>query len=177
MTPPPRRIWTVGHSNRALDDFLDLLGSEGIEQVADVRRFPGSRRQPHFSEGPLRKALAARGLGYAHFPALGGRRGKPAEGSPNTGWRVASFGAYADYMATAEFSEGLERLEAFAAGRPTAMMCSEAVPWRCHRRLVADALLVRGWEVLDLMAPGRAEPHALTAFARVCDGALTYPAE
>lgn len=177
MTPPDRRrIWTVGHSNRTLDEFLDLLAGEGVEGIADVRRFPGSRRQPHFGGAALREALGERGMGYEHFPALGGRRGTPAEGSPNTGWRVASFGAYADHMATETFDEGLERLEASATERRTAVMCSEAVPWRCHRRLVADALLVRGWEVLDILAPGRVAPHALTDFARVCDGTLTYPA-
>ena len=175
--PPAKRIWTVGHSNREPEAFLDLLAGAGIEQIADVRRFPGSRRQPHFAGDALAEALAGRGIGYAHLPALGGRRGSPDEGSPNTGWRVASFAAYADYMATEAFREGLERLEEIAARRRTAMMCSEAVPWRCHRRLVADALVVRGWEVLDVMAPGRTAPHALTGFARLCDGALTYPAE
>ncbi|MDT0631570.1 DUF488 domain-containing protein [Rubrivirga sp. S365] len=172
-----QRIWTVGHSNRDLEDFLDLLEGAGIERIADVRRFPGSRRQPHFGGDALREALDGRGIAYVHVPALGGRRGKPTEGSPNTGWRVASFGAYADYMAEDAFEKGLAELEAAALERRTAMMCSEAVPWRCHRRLVADALLVRGWEVLDVMAPGRVSPHALTSFARVCDGALTYPPE
>lgn len=178
QTPPPgKRIWTVGHSNRDLDDFLDLLAGAGVEQIADVRRFPGSRRQPHFGGDALRALLAERGVGYVHVPDLGGRRGTPAPDSPNTGWRVASFGAYADHMATEAFEEGMAQLEAAALERRTAMMCSEAVPWRCHRRLVADALLVRGWEVLDIMAPGRVTPHALTDFARVCDGALTYPQE
>lgn len=174
---PPRQIWTVGHSNRAPDAFLDLLEGTGIEQIADARRFPGSRRQPHFGADALRASLAGRGIGYVHLPALGGRRGTPAEDSPNTGWRVASFAAYADYMATEAFREGLERLEEIAAERRTAMMCSEAVPWRCHRRLIADALLVRGWEGLDVIGPGRVQPHALTDFACVLDGALTYPAE
>ncbi|MEP0546920.1 MAG: DUF488 domain-containing protein [Rhodothermales bacterium] len=175
--PRPKQIWTVGHSNREPEDFLHLLVGAGVEQIADVRRFPGSRRQPHFGEDALRASLAGRTIAYAHFPALGGRRGTPAEDSPNTGWRVASFGAYADYMATEAFREGLERLEGFATERRTAMMCSEAVPWRCHRRLVADALLVRGWEALDIIAPGRAQPHTLTDFACVHDGALTYPDE
>ncbi len=178
MTPPPtKRIWTVGHSNREPEDFLDLLVGAGIVQIADVRRFPGSRRQPHFGADALQASLAERGIAYAHLPALGGRRGTPAEGSPNTGWRVASFAAYADYMATEAFREGVERVEALAAERRTAMMCSEAVPWRCHRRLIADTLLVRGWKVLDVIGPGRVDPHALTDFACVRDGALIYPAE
>jgi uncharacterized protein (DUF488 family) len=175
VPPSDKRIWTVGHSNREPEAFLDLLEEAGIEQLADIRRFPGSRRQPHFSGDALRDALGARGIAYEHLPDLGGRRGTPAPDSPNTGWRVASFGAYADHMATGAFERGLARLEAIAAERRTAMMCSEAVPWRCHRRLVADALVVRGWEVLDVMAPGRATPHALTDFACVHDGALTYP--
>ena len=175
-TPRSKRIWTVGHSNRTWVDFLDLLAGAGIEQIADVRRFPGSRRWPHFGAESLREALPEAGIAYVHLPRLGGRRGTPAEDSPNTAWRVASFAAYADYMASEAFVQGLEALEALAAERRTAMMCSEAVPWRCHRRLIADALLVRGWEVLDVMAKGRVEPRALTAFACVRDGALTYPA-
>lgn len=170
------QIWTVGHSNREPEAFLDLLAGAGIQQIADVRRFPGSRRQPHFAADALREALAGRGIGYAHFPGLGGRRGTPASDSPNTGWRVASFAAYADYMATPDFALGLAALEAAARERRTAMMCSEAVPWRCHRRLIADALVVRGWEVLDLITPGRVEPHALTGFACVSETQITYPA-
>src|SRR5690606_30006968 len=116
------------------------------------------------------------GIGYEQLPALGGRRGRPAVNSPNTAWRVASFAAYADYMATNAFREGLSELEALARECRTAMMCSEAVPWRCHRRLVADALVVREWIVVDLLSSGRAERHVVTAFARVSDGELTYPA-
>jgi uncharacterized protein (DUF488 family) len=169
------RIWTVGHSNRSEADFLALLAAARIEQIADVRRFPGSRRLPHFSADALRTSLAGRDIAYIHLPALGGRRGKPAEDSPNTAWRVVSFAAYADYMATEEFERGLETLERLAAEHSTAMMCSEAVPWRCHRRLIADALLVRGWEVMDILSARRVEPRALTDFARVESGVLTYP--
>lgn len=172
---PAPRVWTVGHSNRPLEDFLMLLEQARIEQVADVRRFPGSRRWPHFSGDALRTSLAERGVGYVHLAELGGRRGTPAEGSPNTGWRVPSFAAYADYMATEPFERGRRALERLATEHRTAMMCSEAVPWRCHRRLIADALLVRGWEVLDILGKGRTEPRALTEFARVRDGELTYP--
>ena len=175
MVDAVKRIWTVGHSNRPEAEFLALLAHAEIEQIADVRRFPGSRRWPHFSAEALRASLAEQGIAYVHLPALGGRRGTPAEGSPNTGWRVASFGAYADYMASEPFGQGLEILERLASERRTAMMCSEAVPWRCHRRLIADALLVRGWEVLDILSKGRVEPRSLTEFACVRDGVLTYP--
>lgn len=173
----PRTIWTVGHSNREAEDFIELLKSADIEQVADVRRFAASRRLPHFGHDALAALLASEGVGYAHLPALGGRRGKPAEDSPNRAWRVASFAAYADYMATDDFAEGLQALEALAADRPTAIMCSEAVPWRCHRRLVADALIVRGWEVFDVMRRGHVERRSLTDFARLRDGVLTYPSD
>lgn len=170
------RIWTVGHSNRELAAFLRLLAEAGIAQLADVRRFPGSRRQPHFGKDALQRSLAERNIDYLHLGALGGRRGKPAAASPNRGWRVASFAAYADYMATEDFVRALQRLEAFATSARTAIMCSEAVPWRCHRRLIADALLVRGWEILDIIGPGRVACHTLTDFARVCEGTITYPA-
>ena len=172
-----RRIWTVGHSNRYLDDFIALLTGLGIEQVADVRRFPGSRRWPHFSADALRQHLDGHGIRYFHLPALGGRRGRPADDSPNTGWRVASFAAYADYMATEAFREGLADLECLAAERHTAIMCSEAVPWRCHRRLIADALLLRGWTVLDILSDTRIDPHEMTPFACAHDETITYPPE
>jgi len=171
-------IWTVGHSNRSLQVFLDLLAAHGVEQVADVRRFPGSRRLPHFGGQALEQALAARGIGYRHWPALGGRRGRPAPDSPNDGWRVAQFAAYADYMQTAAFRQGLEQLTDAATAYRTAIMCAEAVPWRCHRRLVADALLVAGWQVYDIMGEQPARAHALTPFARCrADGSLVYPAD
>lgn len=168
-------VWTVGHSNRTWQAFLALLVSAGIEQIVDVRRFAGSRRWPHFSGEALAANLQGEGIGYLHAPLLGGRRGTPAAESPNTGWRVKSFAAYADYMKTAEFREGLGELERVARERRTAMMCSEAVPWRCHRRLIADALIVRGWEVLDIMTEKRVERRTLTAFAEVRDGELEYP--
>ena len=170
-----REVWTIGHSNRGLDDFLTVLRSHGIGLLADVRRFPGSRRLPHFGAGALEAPLGAAGIGYRHFPGLGGRRRHRLENSPNNGWRVESFRAYADYMQSQEFAESLAELESQAATRRTAIMCSEAVPWRCHRRLVADALLVRGWSPLDIFGEGRAEPHRLTDFARVSGVTLTYP--
>ena len=175
MKAEAKYIWTIGHSSRELGEFVDLLREREIELLADVRRFPGSRRHPHFNEDALRAALADYAIYYRHFPALGGRRGKPTADSPNTGWRVDSFAAYADYMATAAFREALEQLEDEAAERRSAVMCAEAVPWRCHRRLIADALIVRGWEVIDIMGPGKAAPGRLTEFARLEDGTLIYP--
>jgi uncharacterized protein (DUF488 family) len=170
-------IWTIGHSNREIGAFLELLAAAGIEAVADVRRFPGSRLHPQFGSAALARELSAAGIAYQHFPALGGRRGKPAPDSPNTAWQVEAFGAYADYMAQPEFAAGLAALIELAESQRTAMMCSEAVPWRCHRRLIADALIVRGWAVLDIMGPNQIKPHPLTPFARVRGWQLTYPAE
>lgn len=169
-------IWTIGHSNRSQEELLALLDSASIEQVVDIRRFPGSRRQPQFARDALADAFAQRGILYRHLPELGGRRGKPASDSPNTGWRVAQFAAYADHMQSEEFDRGLEALMLIAATRRSAMMCSEAVPWRCHRRLVADALTVRGWKVCDIMAINKVTLHTLTDFASVRGGLLTYPA-
>jgi uncharacterized protein (DUF488 family) len=170
-------IWTIGHSNRSLDDFIGLLSGEQIELLADIRRFPASRAHPHFNEGALAESLAEHNVGYRHFAGLGGRRNTRLADSPNTAWRVDSFNRYADYMTTGEFGESLDELTGAAASRRTAIMCSEAVPWRCHRRLVADALILRGWEVRDILAKGPAKPHPMTPFARVSDGRLTYPAE
>lgn len=172
-----RAIWTIGHSNQGIDHFLDLLRGPSITMVADVRRFPGSRRHPQFGAEALRESLAVEGIGYRHFANLGGRRGKPVPGSPNTGWRVASFAAYADYMATEEFHEALADLTATAQDQRVAIMCSEALPWRCHRRLIADALVLEGWTVLDILGSGPPKEHALTPFARVAGGHLIYPPE
>jgi uncharacterized protein (DUF488 family) len=171
-----REIWTVGHSNRDLGTFVGLLAGAGIGGVADVRRFPGSRLHPHFGAEALRESLAAAGIGYEHVAAMGGRRGRRAAGSPNDGWRVEAFNAFADHMATPEFVEALDALIRRAESSRTAILCSEALPWRCHRRLIADALVVRGWDVRDIIGPGKVEPHALTPFARVAGDRLTYPA-
>jgi uncharacterized protein (DUF488 family) len=168
-------IWTIGHSNRPIKEFLDLLAGEQVELVADIRRFPASRAHPHFNADRLAAALKESGIGYQHFVALGGRRNTRLADSPNTAWRVDSFNRYADYMTTEEFSSALDELMA-AAQRRTALMCSEAVPWRCHRRLVADALIVRGWEIRDIIGKGPAKPHAVTPFAQIANGQLTYPA-
>src|SRR4051812_36566143 len=163
---PPRVVYTVGHSTRTLDELVEMLRAHGVAGIADVRRFAGSRRLPQFNAENLAVALPEHGLSYLPCPLLGGRR-KPNADSVNTGWRNASFRAYADYMQTPEFLDGLEQLTGAAEKSPTAMMCAEAVPWRCHRSLIADALLVRGWTVLDVMNPTKASPHKLTPFAKV----------
>jgi uncharacterized protein (DUF488 family) len=169
-------LWTIGHSNRSIDEFLKLLENQEIQAIADVRRFPGSRRHPHFGADLLREELSKAGIEYHHFAGLGGRRGKPAPDSPNTGWRVASFNAYADYMSGAPFLTDLDALISLARECRVCLMCSEALPWRCHRRLIADALIVRGWRVLDIMGSGQPREHALTSFVRVVGDRLIYPA-
>ena len=169
-------IWTVGHSTRAIEAFLELLGAGGIELLADVRRFPGSRRYPQFNQEALANSLAEAGTDYRHFVALGGRRSKRLPESPNTAWRVEQFNAYADHMRSAEFLTALEDLMAAAQKQPTAIMCSEAMPHKCHRRIVSDALVARGWQVRHLLAPRRIEDHVLTPFARVAGTDVTYPA-
>lgn len=172
-----RTIWTIGHSSRPLDDFLQLLSGEQIELLADIRRYPASRAHPHFNSDALSAALAEQKMRYQHFADLGGRRNTRLADSPNTGWRVDSFNRYADYMTTAPFREGLAALTEQAERLRTAIMCSEAVPWRCHRRLVADALIVGGWQVRDIIGKAPAKPHSLTPFARVEADRITYPAE
>ena len=173
---PERRAFTVGHSTHAIDAFVGLLRDAGVEAVADVRRFPGSRRHPQFGRDALAAELRAAGIAYAHLHALGGRRSVRA-GSPNGGWQEAAFQGYADHMGSAEFADGLRALEALAAERPSAVMCAEALWWQCHRRLVADALVARGWAVEHIGPEGGRTPHELTAFAVAGEGgALTYPA-
>jgi uncharacterized protein (DUF488 family) len=170
-------IWTIGHSTRSIDDFLEILAAGQIELLADVRRFPGSRRHPHFGQEALAASLAEAGIAYRHFVDLGGRRNQRLPDSPNSAWRVKSFNAYADYMQSPEFLAALEELMATAQQQPTAIMCSEALPQRCHRRLISDALVARGWSVRHLLSPKRIEDHALTPFARLDGTAVTYPAE
>ena len=152
---------TVGHSTHSIERFLALLEGAGAETVADVRRFPGSRRHPQFGADALRASLATTGIGYEHFgEELGGRRRsqrRPASPSP---WRNASFAAYAEHTETEEFARGLARLEALGRERRVAIMCAEAQWWRCHRRLIADALLARGWDIVHVGSDGRREPHA-----------------
>lgn len=172
-----REIWTIGHSNHELSDFVAMLTAQRIELLADVRRFPGSRRLPHFNGPALATALGEMGIEYVHLPRLGGRRTKRTPDSPNTAWRVEAFNAYADYMDSDEFAAGLDELVPAADHKATAVMCSEALPWRCHRRLIADALIVRGWTVHDIFSRSQVKPHSLTEFARIQSGRLTYPGQ
>ena len=168
------RIYTLGHSTRSIEEFLDLLQAFGILHVADIRSLAGSRRVPQFNQETLAPVLEAHGIHYTHLKDLGGLRSTRKD-SPNTGWRNRSFRGYADYMQTEGFLRGLEALETLAQREPTAMMCAEAVPWRCHRSLLGDALLIRGWEVLDLFSPTKAQAHQLCSFAHVDGLRITYP--
>lgn len=170
-------IWTVGHSNRPLAELIDLLTGQSISVLADVRRFPGSKRQPQFAKDNLKSSLRAAGIDYRHFEALGGRRSRSREDSLNTAWRSESFHAYADHMQTGEFQAALVELMALGASSPTAILCAEAVPWRCHRQLIADALVAHGWEVRHILGVKRTQPHRLTEFARIVQGQVTYPGQ
>lgn len=168
------RIYTVGHSNRTLEEFLSVLKENDIRQVADVRVIPRSRRFPYFCDDNLERSLAEAGIGWRHFEALGGMR-KPRKDSPNQGWESEAFRGYADYMATHHFDKALRELLDCAGRAPTAVMCAEARPSRCHRRLIADALRVRGIDVEHIGAGGEDGPHEMTSFADVVDGELVYP--
>jgi uncharacterized protein (DUF488 family) len=167
-------IYTIGHSVHTAEAFVELLGAHGIRQVADIRTVPASRRHPHFSKTALDAFLARHGIAYRHFPALGGLR-KPRPDSVNTGWRHDSFRGYADHMQTAEFREEVCRLEDFARTAPTTVMCAEAVWWQCHRRLLGDALLVRGVSVRHILSRADPKPHQLSEFAREQQGEVIYP--
>jgi uncharacterized protein (DUF488 family) len=173
--PPPLTLYTVGHSNRPLDEFLALVEAHGVRGIADVRTFPSSRRWPHFNQAALSTALQARDIEYQWLPALGGRRHREPRGdSPHTAWTVAGFRNYADHMDTEEFAQGLEQLLTAARQRRTAFMCAEALYWRCHRRLIADQLIVLGHRVLHIQTADRAAEHRLPDFARVVEGRLIY---
>lgn len=167
-------LFTVGHSNRTLEDFVALLFGAGIGHIADVRRFPMSRRHPHFSAPFFARSLAQCGIGYTHLEQLGGRR-RARPDTRNLAWRNMSFRGYADHLQTAEFEEGLRELSALLRSGPVALMCSEAVPWRCHRYLVSDALLARGAEVLHVVGPGKPRKHSLPSFAVRRGTTVTYP--
>jgi len=167
-------IYTVGHSTRGFDEFVELVKSQGVRAIADVRQIPKSRRYPHFADTNLSIELPRHDLAYLPFKSLGGRR-RTRKDSPNTGWRNESFRGYADYMQTPAFAAALEELIHAAAKQPTAIMCAEAVPWRCHRSLISDALLVRGWRVLDIISLAEPKPHKLTDFAKVAGTTITYP--
>ena len=169
-------IMTIGHSTHAIEVFLGMLKAHGVELIVDVRTVPRSRRNPQFSRENLPASLAAAGIGYIHLPELGGLR-KPRPDSINSAWRNESFRGYADYMQTAEFAAGIEHLLELAAERPTAVMCAEAVPWRCHRSLIGDALTARGHRVENIMSATSRTPHRMTPCARVEGATVTYPAE
>jgi len=166
-------VWTIGHSTRPIEEFLGLLAEYRIEGIADVRSFPGSRKYPQYGREALAATLAAHALGYHWLQALGGRR-HVAPDSPNTAWRNASFRGYADYMASDGFTQGLDQFLALASQSRTALMCAEAVWWRCHRSMIADALCVRGVKVMHILDGKHATLHPMTSPARIVDGHLTY---
>jgi len=185
---PIMRIFTIGHSTRNVDDFISLLEGNGIKLLADVRSLPGSKRYPQFNKEALTESLSARGIRYEHFPELGGRR-KPKADSRNTAWRNASFRGYADYMETEQFHKRIERLLALVrhgtnpserrtreAG-PTAIMCAEAVWWRCHRALISDYLKARDIEVMHILDANKVEPHPFTSAARIVNSGLSYESD
>lgn len=168
------RIWTIGHSTREIGVFLSLLNENGIKTLADVRMYPGSKRYPHFGREALANSLSDTGIRYEHFPELGGRR-KAKPDSKNTAWRSEMFRGYADYMETEEFQKGIARLGDLAEkSGPTAIMCAEAVWWRCHRSLISDYLKARGVEVFHILDHKKVEPHPFTSAARIVNGELSY---
>ena len=167
-------MWTIGHSTRDIADFIAALKANEIELVADVRMLPGSKRYPQFNKESLADSLQRVGIRYEHFPELGGRR-KPKADSHNTAWRNATFRGYADYMETDEFGKGADRLVRLAQERgPTAIMCAEAVWWRCHRALISDFLKARGVDVTHIIDAKKTEPHPFTSAARILNGELNY---
>jgi uncharacterized protein (DUF488 family) len=167
-------VFTVGHSTRPLEDFIDLLRAHGVRRVVDVRTIPRSRHNPQFNRDRLSPALRRARIHYRHMPGLGGLR-RPRRDSTNMGWRNASFRGYADYMQTSTFRDNLDRCIALAKRERVVLMCAEALPWRCHRSLIADALLVRGIEASEIASRVRARPHSLTPWARLTGTYVTYP--
>lgn len=167
-------IFTIGHSTRPIDEFIDLLTSHDITQLVDIRTIPKSRHNPQFGQESLEKSLEYAGIGYVYMKALGGLRSSSKD-SINDAWRNKSFRNYADYMQTDAFAEGIVELIDLAEKKPTAIMCAEAVPWRCHRSLVSDALLVRGIESCEIISSSSERPHKMTSFAVVDGTSITYP--
>jgi len=171
------RIWTIGHSTRNIEVFISLLEENGIKVLADVRSLPGSKRYPQFNKEALAESLNARAIRYEHFPELGGRR-KARPDSRSTAWRNVSFRGYADYMETEEFQQGIKRLlEVTHKAGPAAIMCAEAVWWRCHRSLISDHLKAAGIEVMHILDANKIEPHPFTSAAHIVDGRLSYASE
>jgi len=169
-------VYTIGHSTRAADELSALLREHEIRLLADIRRYPGSKRYPHFASEAMAQWLPEHGIAYVHMPELGGRR-KPRPDSPNTAWRNEQFRAYADYMATDDFRGAIDKLQVLAGRQRVAILCAEAVPWRCHRNLVADELTRRGIEVLHIIGEGAVKVHAMNPLARIEGGHLVYPGE
>jgi uncharacterized protein (DUF488 family) len=172
---PPLSVLTIGHSTRSIEEFIRLLKAHDVDRVIDIRTIPRSRHNPQFNRDRLSRALRDAGIRYIHLPGLGGLR-HPRPDSPNTGWRNASFRGYADYMQTAAFSRSLDRCIELARHETVVLMCAEAVPWRCHRSLVADALLVRGIAVSEITSGVRTRPHVFTPWAKVEGTRISYPA-
>lgn len=169
-----RKIFSIGHSNRSIEQFLELLKTHQIERVVDIRTIPKSRHNPQFNQDALRKSLKKNHIGYEHLKELGGLRHAKKD-SINLGWKNISFRGFADYMGTEEFARGLEALKRIAQKKRIAMMCAEAVPWRCHRSLVADALTKEKWQVFHIQSKKTAGKHKLTPFLKVRNGKLIYP--
>ena len=167
-------VYTIGHSTRSIEAFIQMLRTHAIENVVDIRTIAKSRHNPQYNEDELHRSLEGENIGYVRFPGLGGLR-HTTKGSINTGWHNASFRGYADYMQTPQFQENLERLIDIARQKKTVILCAEAVPWRCHRSLVADALSVRGIAVLDILGETGVRPHTLTGFAEIRGTRITYP--
>lgn len=167
-------IWTIGHGTRSFKQLDDVLRHYGVERLVDVRTVPRSRKNPQFNKDELERRLAEGGIEYIHAKNLGGLR-KGLQDSPNSGWENESFRAYADYMQTPEFEQALDWLVEQAESKPTAIMCAETLPWRCHRSLIADALMVREFDIVEIFDEHKSQPHKLTSFAVVRDGKVTYP--
>lgn len=167
-------VYTIGHSTRTIDDFIKLIKSYGIEEVIDVRTIPGSKHNPQYNEENLKISLAEQNIEYLHIKELGGLR-KPNKDSINMGWKNKSFRGYADYMQTPEFSKALNQLIDLSKSKTVAIMCAEAVPWKCHRSLIGDSLVASKIAVEDIIAIGKSSPHELTKFAKVSGGNVTYP--
>lgn len=168
-----RKVWSIGHGTRPIDDFIETLRLAEIARLADVRTAPGSRRHPQFGQSALASSLGQAGIEYVHLRGLGGRR-DPVPESPNIALKVDAFRGYADHMASAEFTADYARLVGLAREKATAFMCAETLWWRCHRRMLADRFVADGWEVVHLLSPGKSEPHRMWDVARVVDGELVY---
>ncbi|HEX3733354.1 MAG TPA: DUF488 domain-containing protein [Mycobacteriales bacterium] len=174
MPARPFSIYTIGHSTHPIGEFVAMLHAYRVEQLVDIRSIPKSRHNPQFQQSELEQSLPAAGVAYCYMKQLGGLR-HSLKDSVNKGWRNTSFRGYADYMQSCDFKQAVQELIRYAANQPTAIMCAEAVPWRCHRSLVGDALLVRGIDVIDIFSATNSKPHALTKWARVDGEHVTYP--